>query len=415
MAERILIAEDDEDLAFVAARGADPQGLRGRGGAHRGRMLDTPQDRRMGPHPPRRAAARHGRARRHSRVPRSRPGHPIIVMTAHGTREVATEAISRGAHDFFTKPLKMTEFQVVVARALERRRLQLQIKALQAAQGSGFEELVGKSESLKRVVEMAQRAAPADVTVLIEGESGTGKEVLARGIHRLTGAQGRSPHSRQLRGHPRGASRVGAVRPRARRLHRRGARQAGALRAGPRGHHLPRRDRRHAALHAGEDPPRLAGARDRAGGRYQVHPHRRARGGGHPPESRAARHRRKVPRRSLLPTPGRTAPPPSLRERLDDLPELIGAPARPDRAAHVARGRHGVSRGAALSLGLSVAGQCPRAAARARGGHGDVRWRHPARAPAARHPAGHLAAARRSGPRAGGARSTRRSRTGSGR
>src|SRR6185295_3110162 len=101
------------------------------------------------------------------------PDTPIIVMTAHGTREVATEAISRGAYDFFTKPLKMTEFQVVVARALERRRLQVQIKALQAAQGSGFEELVGKSESLKRVVEMAQRAAPAEVTVLIEGERGT--------------------------------------------------------------------------------------------------------------------------------------------------------------------------------------------------------------------------------------------------
>src|SRR5882724_3801099 len=122
-------------------------------------------------------------------IPRCRdlgPDTPIIVMTAHGTREVATEAIQRGAYDFFTKPLKMTEFQVVVARALERRRLQLQIKALQAAQGSGFEELVGKSVSLKRVVEMAQRAAPAEVTVLIEGESGTGKEVLARAIHRLS-------------------------------------------------------------------------------------------------------------------------------------------------------------------------------------------------------------------------------------
>src|SRR4029450_13120452 len=114
------------------------------------------------------------------------PDTPIIVMTAHGTREVATEAITGGAYDFFTKPLKMTEFQVVVARALERRRLQTQIQALEAARGPGFGELVGKSETLKRVVEMAQGAAPADVTLLIEGESGTGKEVLARAIHRLS-------------------------------------------------------------------------------------------------------------------------------------------------------------------------------------------------------------------------------------
>ena len=51
-------------------------------------------------------------------------------MTAHGTRETAMEAITRGAYDFFTKPLKMDEFQVVVARALDRRRLQKQVKAL---------------------------------------------------------------------------------------------------------------------------------------------------------------------------------------------------------------------------------------------------------------------------------------------
>jgi two-component system, NtrC family, response regulator AtoC len=114
------------------------------------------------------------------------PDTPIIVMTAHGTREIATEAISRGAYDFFTKPLKMSEFQVVVARALERRRLQQQIKALQAEQATRFDELIGSSEPLKRVVDMAQRAAPTDVTILIEGESGTGKEVLARAIHRAS-------------------------------------------------------------------------------------------------------------------------------------------------------------------------------------------------------------------------------------
>ena len=186
MAERILIAEDDEDLAFVLREALIRKDYEVEVASTAGRMLDTLKgggwdlillDVRLPDMDGLDA------------IPRCRdlaPDTPIIVMTAHGTREVATEAIQRGAYDFFTKPLKMTEFQVVVARALERRRLQLQVQALQAAQGSGFEELVGKSVSLKRVVEMAQRAAPAEVTVLIEGESGTGKEVLARAIHRLS-------------------------------------------------------------------------------------------------------------------------------------------------------------------------------------------------------------------------------------
>jgi len=114
------------------------------------------------------------------------PETPIIVMTAHGTRQIAIDAVSRGAYDFFTKPLKMAEFQVVVARALDRRRLQQQVKALRGGLGAGFEEVVGQSESLRRVLDVAQRAAPTDLTILIEGESGTGKEVLARAIHRLS-------------------------------------------------------------------------------------------------------------------------------------------------------------------------------------------------------------------------------------
>ena len=186
MAERILIAEDDEDLAFVLREALIRKDYEVEVAPTAGRMLDTLK---TGAWDLILLDVRLPDMDGLDAIPKCRDvaaDTPIIVMTAHGTREVATEAISRGAYDFFTKPLKMTEFQVVVARALERRRLQLQIKALQAAQGTGFEELVGKSESLKRVVEMAQRAAPADVTVLIEGESGTGKEVLARAIHRLS-------------------------------------------------------------------------------------------------------------------------------------------------------------------------------------------------------------------------------------
>jgi DNA-binding NtrC family response regulator len=107
-------------------------------------------------------------------------------MTAHGTRQIAMKAITRGAYDFFTKPLKMAEFEVVVTRALDRRRLQQQVKVLREGQSAGgFEDLIGQSEALKRVIDMAQRAAPTDLTVLIHGESGTGKELMARAIHRL--------------------------------------------------------------------------------------------------------------------------------------------------------------------------------------------------------------------------------------
>ena len=57
---------------------------------------------------------------------------------------------------------------------------------MQASQPTAFDEMIGQSDSLRRVLDMAQRAAAADVTILIEGESGTGKEVLARAVHRLS-------------------------------------------------------------------------------------------------------------------------------------------------------------------------------------------------------------------------------------
>ena len=186
MAERIVICEDDEDLAFVLREALvrmeyeveiapTARNLLDRlgEGAYDLILLDV------------RLPDMDGL----DAIPRCRelaPETPIIVMTAHGTRPMAIDAINRGAYDFFTKPLKMAEFQVVVARALDRRRLQQQVKALRGGQAAGFEEMIGQSESLRRVLDVAARAAPTDLTILIEGESGTGKEVLARAIHRLS-------------------------------------------------------------------------------------------------------------------------------------------------------------------------------------------------------------------------------------
>ena len=186
MAERIVIAEDDDDLAFVLREALIRQAFEVEvaptGAALLDRLKGWPWDLIL-------LDVKLPDMDGIEALPKCRelaPETPIIVMTAHGTREIATEAISRGAYDFFTKPLKMSEFQVVVARALERRHLQQQVKALQASQGTAFEDMIGESESLRRVLDMSRRAAAADVTILIEGESGTGKEVLARAIHRLS-------------------------------------------------------------------------------------------------------------------------------------------------------------------------------------------------------------------------------------
>jgi two-component system, NtrC family, response regulator AtoC len=187
VSERILITEDDEDLAFVIREALTRQGYEAEVAPTAGALLDKLK---AGSYDLILLDVRLPDMDGLDAIPRCRdlaPETPIIVMTAHGTRQIAMNAITRGAYDFFTKPLKMAEFQVVVARALDRRRLQQQVKVLREGQSAGgFEELIGKSETLKRVIDMAQRAAPTDLTVLIHGESGTGKELMARAIHRLS-------------------------------------------------------------------------------------------------------------------------------------------------------------------------------------------------------------------------------------
>jgi two-component system response regulator AtoC len=187
MSERILITEDDEDLAFVIREALTRQGYEAEVAPTAATLLEKLK---AGSYDLILLDVRLPDMDGLDAIPRCRdlaPETPIIVMTAHGTRQIAMNAITRGAYDFFTKPLKMPEFQVVVSRALDRRRLQQQVKVLREGQvAGGFEELIGRSESLKRVTDMANRAAPTDLTVLIHGESGTGKELMARAIHRLS-------------------------------------------------------------------------------------------------------------------------------------------------------------------------------------------------------------------------------------
>ena len=117
----------------------------------------------------------------------SRP--PIcIMMTAYGSVDVAVEAMKRGAYDFVTKPLNLDKVELLIARAVQSRRLEQENRALreQVDERYGLENIWGDSRPLHDVLEIIKQVAPSSANVLIEGESGTGKELAAHAIHNLS-------------------------------------------------------------------------------------------------------------------------------------------------------------------------------------------------------------------------------------
>ena len=117
----------------------------------------------------------------------SRP--PIcIMMTAYGSVDVAVEAMKRGAYDFVTKPLNLDKVELLIARAVQSRKLEQENRALreQVDERYGLENIWGDSPALHNVLETIKQVAPSSANVLIEGESGTGKELAAHAIHNLS-------------------------------------------------------------------------------------------------------------------------------------------------------------------------------------------------------------------------------------
>jgi two-component system response regulator AtoC len=110
---------------------------------------------------------------------------PIIIMTAHGSRDSALDAIRRGAYDYFTKPFSLDELEIIVRRALEKKRLLAELERLshELAAGRRRGRLLGASRAMEDVVRLIDRVGPTDSTVLILGESGTGKELIAEAVH----------------------------------------------------------------------------------------------------------------------------------------------------------------------------------------------------------------------------------------
>ncbi len=109
----------------------------------------------------------------------------VVVITAYGTVESAVEAMRAGAYDYITKPVHPEELELVAKRALQHLQLLEENRALRSSLDAkyGFESIIGRSRSLLYVLDMAARAAQTDATVVIHSETGTGKELLAKAVH----------------------------------------------------------------------------------------------------------------------------------------------------------------------------------------------------------------------------------------
>jgi len=113
------------------------------------------------------------------------PETAVLMITAVGSTETALEAMKLGAYDYITKPFKLDEINLIVRRALERKKLwdeNLYLRKQLETQHR-FDNIIGKSPRILEVFETIRKIADGPSTVMVTGESGTGKELVARAIH----------------------------------------------------------------------------------------------------------------------------------------------------------------------------------------------------------------------------------------
>jgi len=111
---------------------------------------------------------------------------PVIMMSAYGSIPEAVEAMKLGALDYLIKPFDIEELKIIIKRAIKQYELEVENIYYREEEEKrfNFDEIIGKSSSINKVLEMVKSVASTPATVLITGENGTGKELIARAIHK---------------------------------------------------------------------------------------------------------------------------------------------------------------------------------------------------------------------------------------
>jgi NtrC-family two-component system response regulator AlgB len=112
------------------------------------------------------------------------PNLHIVVMTAFASFETAVQAMKAGAADYLPKPFQAQQVRELLAQVRERRRVALRLSEYERDGGQAVIDLTSTAPGMRAAIETIQRAAQADIPVLLRGENGTGKSMFAQGLHR---------------------------------------------------------------------------------------------------------------------------------------------------------------------------------------------------------------------------------------
>jgi two-component system nitrogen regulation response regulator NtrX len=117
-----------------------------------------------------------------SKANQTQPEVPFILISGHGTIEIAVEAVRKGAYDFISKPPDLNRLLITIRNAVEKNNLVIETKVLKR-KVSKTRDIIGDTPSILKIKDTIEKVAPTDARVLITGENGTGKELVARWIH----------------------------------------------------------------------------------------------------------------------------------------------------------------------------------------------------------------------------------------